>query len=387
MLSSMQLDFRFPSTRVVSGVDSLTKLPQLLDEFDCHYPLIVTDKGIAKAGILDRVTKVVTSTIKHWHVFDDVEESPSSYTVEQITARFHEHECDILVGLGGGSSIDAGKAAAMLAANGGEIRSYAGNDKFREMPRPFIAIPTTAGTGSEVASAAVISDHETKHKFGVRSHRMRPLLALLDPSLLATLPRTLAAVTAFDALDHNLSYFLSHVAMPLSEANNARAVELILHNLPTFVADRSNTEAASNMQFAALMGGIVFARPRVGVAHSMAHALDKCEGIPHGMAVAITVPKALRFNMPYCITQLARLARILGLTDRNWSPEKAAESVVIAVEELYKKVGIPEGLSKLGVSADSIPKLVEETFTQDHVKVNPRPVDFDGLTALFKECM
>jgi alcohol dehydrogenase len=293
----------------------------------------------------------------------------------------------MIIAVGGGSSIDTAKSIGVLLACGGSIIDYNGPDKVKRDLMPVIAVPTTAGTGSEVSPAAVITDTTSNVKFSVRSSRIEPKVAILDPVLLASLPASIAAYTGMDAFCHNLEYYLSRSASPVSEAINLQGIRLAGRGLRAFVANRTDLEAAGMMSIAAMMGEVSFSLLRLGINHAMSHPLGGHCHLPHGLACAITLPHSLRYNMSCCAEKLRTVAECLGEKTDGLTAHEAATKAIQAVERLNADIGIPRRLSEVGVKAGMIKQLAADTMLSGQIKVNPRQVTLEDVTALLQAAL
>ena len=385
------LDFRFPGSRVVFGVNSASNLSKFLKDYSASEILFVTDKGIVKAGILNKITEPFESTWRY-SVFDEIEENPSVECVEKCAKTISERNSGLLIAVGGGSSIDTAKMAGVLSTNSGSVKDYIGLDKFQKLPLPLVAVPTTAGTGSEVSPFAIITDTQRNVKSMVASHLLVPKMAVLDPSLLASLPRRIAVNTSMDAFAHNVEYYLSKSAMPLSEAVNLQAIRMIADNVRVFVCDPSNLEAAGNMLLASMMGEISFTLlTRLTIAHPMANPPSIYLKIAHGMSVAILLPRVVRFNLISCPEKLVNIARLMGEAVDGLNLYEAANKCVLAIESLSSDLGIPRGFKELGMTEDHV-----EIFTRDIMggplaagrpNANPRRVNAEDIAELYRLSM
>lgn len=377
------LDFRFPSSQVVFGVDAAGNLNDLLKDLSCTRILFVSDRGIIKAGILDKIVQRLKPTYQY-SIFDEVEENPSVDCVNQCAKMGTEKKSDALVAVGGGSSIDTAKMGGVLITNKGAVGDYIGLDKIKVPPIPTVAIPTTAGTGSEISPFALITEKTTNLKLMIASRLLMPRIAVLDPTLLASLPADIAANTSMDAFAHNLEYFISKSAMPLSEAVNLQAIKMIADHIRRFVSHPSNLEAAGNMILASMMGEIGFSLSRLTMGHPMASPPSSHLHIPHGQAVAILLPRVLKFNMMSCPDKLAHVAELMGERVNELTLYEAAGKCVTAVEKLCWDIGIPSGFKDLGMKEEHI-----EIFTQDVMEAgmlgaNPRRVTAKDVAEVYR---
>ncbi|MDP3046829.1 MAG: iron-containing alcohol dehydrogenase, partial [Chloroflexota bacterium] len=305
--------------------------------------------------------------------------------VEWALAAYKSHDCDAILAVGGGSPMDTAKAVGILATNGGNIRDYEGLGKVRNPLPPFVAVPTTVGTGSEITYFDVITDVQRRFKMAIASPLLAARVALLDPLLVANLPPGLVASTAMDALTHAMESYTSRLSQPFTDAVDLYAVEMIAANLrPAVAGDRT---ARGALLYASTLAGIGFTHSRLGNCHAMAHPLGGVCGVPHGVANAILLPHVLEFNLTFAEARLARLAEAMGVRTDSLSRQEAAVAAVAAVRQLAADVGIPASLRLVGVTEDAIPQMAADAMTSGNVAVNPRPTTLEDVTRLYWQAM
>jgi alcohol dehydrogenase class IV len=372
-------------TRIVVGEGASAEAGRELAALGAHRVLVVTDGGIVRAGIVQPVCSCLEAAGLVHAAFTEVEANPSVETVERALAAYRSHDCDAILAVGGGSPMDTAKAVGILAANGGAIRNYEGLGKVPNPLPPFVAVPTTVGTGSEVTYFDVITDVQRRFKMAIASPFLAPRVALLDPLLVANLPPALVASTAMDALTHAMESYTSKLSQPFTEAMDLYAVETIAANLrPAVAGDR---QARGALLYASAMAGIGFTHSRLGACHAMAHPLGGVCGVPHGVANAILLPHVLEFNLSFAEMQLARLAQAMGVRTDGLSCQEAATAAVIAVRHLAADVGIPASLRAVGVSEESIPQMAADAMTSGNIAINPRPTSLEDITRLYQQAM
>ncbi len=377
--------YTFPITKLVVGEEAYLQLPQILEELECKKILIVTDKVLFDIG----VTSTVTSTLSQFdiEVYAEIQGDPTVSAVENGLKIMKEMGAQCIVAIGGGSSIDAAKAISILAKNDIPILQTEGIDKFTEEPVPIVAIPTTAGTGSEVSPAAVITNEEENRKFTIRSWRIAPKVAILDPIMLETLPEKIAAATSMDAFCHNIEYFLAKSASSLSEGVNLQAIRMINQNIRDFVADRTNKIAAKEMLIASMIGEISFALLRLSINHAIAHPLGAHFKIHHGLACAIMLPYSLRYNFEYCIDKLPLVAQAMDIDISGLDKRQASERAIEEIEKLIDDLNIPKGLKEFGIKETDIPILAKDAMKSTQLVVNPRPVSQEDIENILLEAI
>ncbi len=371
-------DFQFTMpAKVVYKSGAIKELGSLLKDAGIHKVLIVTDPGIAKAGFLDLVSPVLIDGNVEFKIFQDVEPNPSVATVNKGAAIFDEFKFQEVIALGGGSPMDTAKAIAIKVTNRGDIPDYEGLDVFEKDPLPVWAIPTTAGTGSEVTPFAVITDRVKKYKLSIISTRIIPKVALLDPGLISGLPASIAASTGLDALTHAIEAYVSLLSSPYSDSFAEKAIKMIGHNLRLFVANRANEEAAGNMLVASLFAGLAFTHARLGNVHAMAHPLGGYFNVPHGVANAILLPYIMDYNRMANPEKFSRIAKLMG-------EEPTAQGAVEAVRKLNRDLNIPEKLSHFGVKEEVIPAMTEDAMKSGNILTNPRQTGSSEIKALYQ---
>lgn len=339
----------------------------------CSRPLIVTDGGIYRAGLVDRVEAVLKESGITWAVFTEVQANPTTGTVDACLSAWLDNKCDAFLAIGGGSSIDTAKGAAILAANGGAVWDYHGLDLFSREPIPLVAIPTTAGTGSEVSTVASIVDTRRHLKLSIRHSRWgRARTAILDPDMLTSLPAQVAIITGIDALTHNIEAYTSRAATPFSDAFARQGFELISSHIRRFVADRQDGEAAGAMLAGSSMGAIAFSAAGTGNVHCLARFLVPTLGIDHGLACAVALPHVIDFNWRANPERYARVAAALG---EQSAPSRAAAGV----RRLLGDLGLPSGLKAYGLGASDIQQMAQAAAHAGYEQWNPRPTGVEGF--------
>lgn len=346
--------------------------------------LIVTDKGIIGAGIHDIVTGILGAELP-LHTFSDVIGNPDVATVAAASEARERFDADILIAIGGGSSIDVAKSVAVLGTNGGSIADYEGVDKFENRPLPVVVIPTTVGSGSEVTKGAVITNPDTHVKMVIVSDLMFANIAILDRRVVAGLPGRIAATTGMDALTHAIEAYVAKGANPVTDAINLGAIELIGANL--VAAAHGDGDALYNMLVASSMAGIGFHDAGLGAVHALANTLGAHFGVHHGTANALFLPYVIDFNIPAAPERFARIAAALGEHVTGLSVDEAAQRASTAVHRLAEETGVPRHLSEVGVTADAIPRLADDALSQADLPGNPREVTLEDLTDLYTKAL
>ena len=368
-------------TRIVHGFGALGRLADLADELGLKRTLLVTDRGVEAAGLAARALEELPRAA----VFADVFPNPDIGLVGQATAVYRDEGCDGLVALGGGSSIDTAKAVGVEVVHGGAIAEYEfGRTPISRRIPPLIAIPTTAGTGSEVTLWSVITDHDRRLKFNVGG---TPLIgahvALLDPELTMGLPPAVTAATGMDALSHGVECFTCDYSQPFNDAVALRAIELVARWLPEAVEDGSSIEARTQMAHAALLGGMAYGTESAGAAHAMSQSAGGVHDCAHGALTARVLGPVMEYNAPAKPERHARIAQALGLPTAGLDPLEAALAGVEALERLTDDVGIPT-MEELGFSPDEIPMLARIAYEDPQTVGNARQLDVAAYEEIYR---
>jgi len=379
--------FHFP-VKIVSHDGCLAELGNELSRLGARFPLIITDPGIVKAGILDKITKRLKDQKISFTVFDGVEPDPKIRNVKEAVKIVGNGSHDVLVGLGGGSSIDAAKAVSILATNELDLREFQGpREAYPRTPLPLITIPTTAGTGSEVSSAAVIVDEEKKYKMFFKSPQIFSKVAFLDADVLAGIPSRIAAETGADTLTHAFESFFNPNVTFITERASLGSIELVFENLRSFVANTRNRQRAQNMLNASCLAGIAMTTAGLGLVHGLAHPVGVRGKIGHGLACGILLPPVLRFNWPANPERYLKLAPAIDWRIRVEYPRErdASLQVIEEVDALLRDIGIPVKLSDAHAALDDADAVVAEASASFLSQINPRPASKIDIEQIIRE--
>ncbi len=369
------------------GCGIIEALPQIIKEYKFKKLFLISDRGLQKAGLVDKITKILTDNSLPYEAYLDVVANPTNVVVDEATAKFKEAQADCILALGGGSPMDTSKAVSILALYGGEIMDYEAPTNIPGDTLPIIAIPTTAGTGSEVTSAAVFTNVENGWKFAVRSNKLLPKVSLLDPQMITGLPPFVAASTGVDALVHAIESYTSKNCNPYSAAMSEKAMELIGGNLRKFVADRSNIEAASNMLLGSTFAGLAFANVALGNVHAMSHPISGHLGVAHGVANAILLPAVLKYN---ALGAEDKYEKIYNYIKGKRLPDNISFENDMLYDEVYKlliDMNIPTHLSMVGVTEDILDILATDAMKSGNIKVNPRTSNKEDVINIYKSAL
>lgn len=329
-------------TRIEVGAGLLKDTGLLASEItEGRKAFIVSDPGVKAAGITKKVISSLAETGFTWSLFEEVQPNPKDTDCESGGEKAQHFKADVIVAVGGGSVIDSAKAIALLHTYGGPVVSYEGRGTVPGAVTPIIAIPTTAGTGSEVTRSAVVTDTKRSFKMSVKDVRLAPGLALVDPETTYTLPEGLTASTGMDALVHAIEAYTCRMANPFSDAMALAAMEIIYPALPVVVKEGSNKQARDDMMIGSVLAGIAFSHADVGAVHCLAEAIGSLYDTPHGIANSIFLPEVTAFNAEADPERHARAASACGLDVKNMQPEEASRLLAEKLAELSSEIGIP----------------------------------------------
>lgn len=347
--------------------------------------LVVTDPGIQSAGLDDQVTDQLKKSRLKFEVFNGVEADPPITNAEDAAAAAKEMKANLIIGLGGGSSIDTAKAAAVLMTNPGPIRDYAGMDMVPKPGAPTVFIPTTAGTGSEATCVSVLSDTENGIKIGVFSQLMYASAAFCDPTLTLTLPPRATAHTGLDALSHAVESYTGKSISLLNQPLALEAIDLIAQYLRRAYADGSDIEARTGMLKASLLAGMAFTTTQCAAAHSLSMSLGGVHHLDHGLATILFLPAVMEYNMIACPEKFAAIAELFGQPLEGMTPVEQALSGIEAVVELITDLDVELGLENHGVSRDDIDKVAQGSHNAARLWVNnPRTASLEQVKAIME---
>lgn len=367
-------------TQIVHGENALASLPENLKRLGIHRPLLVTDEGIIKAGLADMVLKVIGRSVP---IFSDVPPDSSIQTITELLRYADEVSADGFIALGGGSVMDTTKGVNLVAAVGPGLASEACARR-PVQSRPMVAIPTTAGTGSEVSPYSVILDEEAGIKYPISDPRLLPAMAVLAPELTLGLPPKLTAATGMDALTHAVEAYVSTRRNPCSDLFSLAAVAAIVRALPQVMAEPKNLEARSTMLIASCQAGIAFGNAGLGATHAISHALGGLFHVPHGVANACILPYVMEYNVPYATERLATIARVIGAAEPDGHDGESARKGIAAIRKLVKDLGLPGRISELGVKQEDLPKIAAQAARDATLPTNPRRATEADILALLE---
>ncbi|AZC23135.1 L-threonine dehydrogenase [Pseudomonas sessilinigenes] len=379
----MSSTFFIPAVNIM-GIDCLDEAMSAIRNYGFGKALIVTDAGLANAGVAGMIAEKLAMQDIDSVIFDGAKPNPSIANVEQGLALLRESQCDCVVSLGGGSPHDCAKGIALCATNGGQISDYEGVDRSAKPQLPLIAINTTAGTASEMTRFCIITDESRHVKMAIVDRNVTPLLSVNDPALMVAMPKGLTAATGMDALTHAVEAYVSTAANPITDACALKAIGMISHNLRQAVHDGGDLVARENMAYAQFLAGMAFNNASLGFVHAMAHQLGGFYDLPHGVCNAVLLPHVQSFNASVCAERLTDVAHALGADIRGFSPEEGAQAAITAIRTLARDVEIPAGLRELGAKLQDIPVLAANALKDACGLTNPRPAEQRQIEEIFR---
>lgn len=371
------------------GPGARKELPEAIRRIGKSKVLIVTDKGLLQFGVAKMVTDVLDQAGISYEIFSEVKPNPTVSNVKAGIDAFKNAQADILVAIGGGSSIDTAKAIGIVIANPdfSDIVSLEGCAPTKNKSVPIIALPTTAGTAAETTINYVIIDEEKQKKMVCVDPNDIPAVAIIDAELMYSLPKGLTAATGMDALTHAIEGYITKGAWELSDMFEIEAIRMISRYLPVAVADPKNPEGRNGMAVAQYVAGMAFSNVGLGLVHGMAHPLGALFDIPHGVANAVLLPTVMEFNMPCCIAKYRRIAEAMGVDTAAMNDDEAAQAACDAVKQLSQTVGIPATLTELGITEIDIPALTAQALEDVCTPGNPRPVTGEDVTGIYRSLL
>jgi len=377
-------------TRIYFGEGAIGKVGEETWKFGKR-ALVVTGQGSARrTGALQKVENCLKEAKVEMVLFEGVEANPSLKTVERGAQLAKEKKCQVVIGLGGGSPMDAAKGMAILSTNPPPVDQYLGRGKIKKLPLPMIAIPTTAGTGSEVTPYAVLTKNEKEcpRKKIIADPLIFPKTALVDPELTVSLPRSVTADTGVDALSHAIEGYISNNSQPLSDLLALRAVKLLASHLSKVMDEPGNIKARSYVLYASLLAGMVIAQTGTILVHGMGYRITSDFGLPHGRANGLLLPSVCEFNLSARYEKFALLAESLGENVRNLTRKEGARKSIDGIRKLISQLGLPQNLRDREIKEETIREFAEEVM-QDERKLanNPRPATLEDIMRIYKKAL
>lgn len=378
--------------KIVSGHKSLENLPYELENLGVKRPIIVTDKGVEGAGLIDLVKESFSdSDMTIGAIYNNTPPDSSIETVNEIVQIYRTNACDSIIAVGGGSAIDTAKGVnIVITENSDDISKFMGAEMLKKTMRPLIIIPTTSGTGSEVTLVAVINDTKKNVKMPFTSYKLLPNVAILDPRMTLTLPPKLTAATGMDALTHAIEAYINLQKNPFSDAHAFAAINLIKANLIETIKNGKNSQARLAMANASCMAGAAFSNSMVGMIHSLGHATGGIAHVPHGIAMSIFLPFGLEYNkeeVPELIGDLLFPlggAELFACTRKANRADKVIELIKKMQIELKNLCGLPTTLEEAGVKKEQLEDIAKSAINDGSLTYNPREMDYNDALNILK---
>lgn len=360
----------FVKSNLVFGKGAAAQLPELLKGYGLKHIMLVYDGGVKAAGIAEKIAAQIEKAGVEMTVFDGVIPNPTNEVVEEAAVIAKREGVEGFVAVGGGSSIDLAKAVNVLMTNPGKIGEYGGMNMVKNNCLPLIAIPTTAGTSSEITNVSALIDTEKVVKYVIIDNRIVASDVICDPEFTRTMPVSVTAATGMDAITHAVESYISNMATPLTEYNSLKGLEILYRNLPLAVKDGNDMDAREQMMLGCIITGFAFSNANLGMVHAIAHTLSAHFGLPHGMANAAVLPYVMEYNAEAVPEKMVDLAKAIGLTP---SGDLSADKFLLAdaLKALCKEVGI-RTLSEQGITKDSFDMLADEVLKEPVLGFNPR---------------
>jgi alcohol dehydrogenase len=379
--------------KIVAGHNALEKIPALLSGKGAKKPLIITDKGVSGAGLIDVVSRVLQDRLAGTLIADNVPPDSDIRIVHQLAQLYRDNGCDAILAVGGGSVMDTAKGVNIVVSeNAPDLMAFSGAGALKRPLNPLIAIPTTAGTGSEVTQVAVIKDHEKHLKMAFLSYFLLPDASILDPRMTMTMPPFITAMTGMDALSHAMEAYYCLQKNPLSDAHALSAVNMIYHNLPIVTQNPSDSNGRLAMAVGACLAGIAFSNSMTGIVHNLGHASGSVCGVPHGLAMAILLPYGLEYNLHKCKDTIAHLLLPMAgeAVYRDTAKEQRAQKVVSLIRQINEDLhNITDGRharcfrevkdreQNTMVPHEALPRIAQAALLDGASMYNPEETDYD----------
>lgn len=344
---------------------------------------LVSDQGLFDAGWVDRAMHSLLEAGLTFVYFDQITPNPRDLEIEAGAKEYSRQGADVIVGLGGGSAMDAAKGIAILAANGGSIRDFEGHDRIQRPLPPLVLCPTTCGTGSDVSQFAIVTDSERRCKMTIMGRCVAPDISLTDPNTLATLPEEFVCSTATDALSHAVEALFSVASSTLTDVNALRALRLISQSLVKGVRERGLCDL-ENLARASLHAGMAFSNSLLGIVHALAHPIGGYYDASHGSVNAVLLPEVIHYNLPVVAEKLSEIAHAFGCPEAQEGPSSAAEAVEGRVTGLLEACGAPRSLKSLGVEREDLPAMARNALKDICITTSPRQADEDDLLGILQ---
>nr|WP_318539134.1 iron-containing alcohol dehydrogenase [Terribacillus saccharophilus] len=382
----MSISYFQTANTLITGSGSIATIGVQARKFDAKHVVIVTDSIIKQTGLLDNITTPLSDENISYSVIDKVIPEPPFENLEEMISELESDNPDLLIGVGGGSALDITKLLSVMLTNKEDVRNFIGTDMIKNRGIPFILVPTTAGTGSEVTANAIFTDIRDNVKKGIVSPYLLPNAAIIDATLTLSVPAKVTAATGMDALVHAVESYTAIKAGELTDGIALQAIKLISRSLRTAVYDGSNLRAREDMAMGSLLAGISLGNAGVGAVHALAYPLGGKFKVPHGVANSLLLPYVMKYNVISNLTKFKEVALAMGENVEHLSLRDAAEQAVHALAKLSEDVGIPASLKEVGVEESDLTNLAEEASKIDRLlSNNPRKLTRDDIESIYRD--
>ncbi|MDE5908493.1 MAG: iron-containing alcohol dehydrogenase [Lachnospiraceae bacterium] len=380
-------EFVMPSINLF-GEESIQQLSSLIEQCKGSRVLLITDGNLVKCGISSRIEGVLDGQDIFWKRYDGVQPNPTKKNVYEAVNMLKEHQCDVIIGLGGGSPNDCSKAVSILAVNGGKVEDYEGLNRSDKPGVPLITVNTTAGTASEISRAYLITDEEKHEKIICKDIHALPVASINDPELMVSLPSHVTAATGMDALTHAVESYVCNNSYGLTRELASSAIRLVFSNLREVIKDPGNLGLRRQMIYAQTLAGMAFCNSGVGLAHAIAHALGATYGMPHGLCTAMVLPGVIRINRKVSEELYADLGRMLfGKRCREMEVQACADIFLEEVIRLSEEVGTAKRLSAFGAKEEELEDIAGKAMRDGNIGRNPIMPSKEQMIELLKEIL
>ncbi len=374
---------KFEVPEIVFGRGLIERVGSCAKRLGGRRVLLVSDPGLFRAGWVDRALRSLLEAGLEVAYYDQITPNPKDHEIQEGALEYARQGADVIVGLGGGSSMDAAKGIALLASNGGTIQDYEGTDRIHRPLPPLVLCPTTCGTGSDVSQFAIVTDTRRHCKMTIMSRTVAPDISLTDPDTLETLPEEFVCTTAFDAMSHAVEAFFSVASTTLTDVHAVKALRLLSSSLVGAVRERG-AEDLENLARASLHAGMAFSNSLLGIVHALAHPIGGLYDTSHGSVNAVLLPEVIRYDLPAVEEKLPELA--WGLGYRTGGDTKAAgETIQEAIEEMLVRTGAPRSLRGLGIAREDLHLLARHALNDACILTSPRPADEGELVSILEK--
>jgi alcohol dehydrogenase len=378
---------KFVAPEFVYGVGALNLVGRYAKNFGTRKALIVTDPGVIEAGWLDKVTDSLNGEQIPWAMFQELTPNPKDYEVTCGVEYYQENECDVIIAVGGGSSMDCAKGIGIAFANRKNVLEFEGVDEVPMPGPPLICIPTTAGSSADVSQFAIIVDTRRNLKIAIVSKMVVPDISLIDPETTTTMPADLTAATGMDAMTHAIEAYLSNASSPVTDINALAAIPLLTQYLIPAIEKPKNMEFRHQMMLGSLFAGLAFSNASLGLTHAMAHSIGGLLDAAHGVCNALLLDQVISFNYPASPERYDQIGLAMGLDLVKTGPDSRKEALLQRIDKLREEAGIHLRIDSLGVTNEQIPQLSINTFNDPCLATNPRTASIQEIRELYEKAL